>query len=700
MKLWNRLLIIGSLVLCLASIVFTFHANAQTTAATATSTPSITVSPSPTKTQTTIPSSTPYVTPTSGSLIRPFIVLQNYSSSSSILQPGQEFTIQATFFNNGSMDAHNLTITFNRGEYLSPTSNGGVHSFASLAPNQTSSVSQPMLADNSFGGRTLVNSSVTVSYMNENGTSYEQTFTLAFAAASIQATSTAAPLPTAFGRPFVSVQNYETGIGLVEPAQAFTLNFVITNSGQLPAQNVAVTFEGNDCFPIQTTGVFNVSSLPPGAQLPITQPMVVNKELGNKSIVSTIIHITYNDQSGNSYENKFTLTFPTINVTPTFTPTITPTPKIRPQLLIFAYTSDTETLRPGDQFNLELHISNLGRMNANNVYLIIGGSGESSSSTQNTPQPEEGTNNISSDLSKFAPVNSANRLFLGNIPVQKAVKIKQKFIVNVNTDAGAQTLPFSFAYTDDEGRSIVESQSITLLVYSPLKLDIALVQPIPTLVTGEPASLSIQITNIGKKSVLLGSVEFVCEDADIENTSGIIGNLDSGGFFSADVKITPKKPGIQKLTTRIHYIDDFGKPRTIKKDLALNVQAPPTPPPIDESLLNQQEQGNFWDQVLLFLRRLFGLEPAMPQELTPPPEKPLMKMDSLNNSSFSSENAIITKAAFYPTLEQNEAAPAKYTLIAGAVLLLLFGGGGSVFLIQKRQHRKKHKRRIPTEPLL
>jgi len=698
MKYWNRLLLVGSMVLCLAFINLTFHVNAQTAAATATPTPSINPSPSPTYTQTTIPSSTPFFTPTSGSVIRPFVMLQNYSSSSTILQPGQEFTIQATFLNNGTMDALNLTITFNRGEYLSPTSNGGVHSFASLAENQTISISQPMLADNSFGGRTLVNSSVTVSYMNENGTSYEQTFTLAFAAASIQPSSTAAPLPTAFGRPFVSVQNYETGIGLVEPGQAFTLNFVITNSGQLPAQNVAVTFEGNDFFPIQTTGVFNATSLPPGAHLPITQPMVVNKELGNKSIVSTIIHITYNDQSGNSYENKFTLTFPTINVTPTYTPTITPTPKIRPQLLIFAYTSDTETLRPGDQFSLELHISNLGRMNANNVYLIIGGSGESSSNTQNTPQAEEGTS-ITSDLSKFAPVNSANRLFLGNIPVQKAVKVKQKFIVNVNTDAGAHPLPFSFAYTDDEGRSIVESQSITLLVYSPLKLDIALVQPIPTLVAGEAASLSIQITNIGKKSVLLGAVEFVCEDADIENNSGIIGNLDSGGFFSADVKITPKKPGIQKLTTRIHYIDDFGKPRTIKKDLALNIQAPPTPPPIDESMFQQQEQGNFWDQVLLFLRRLFGLEPALPQELTPPPEKPLMKMDSLNNQSFVAENAT-AKAAFYPTFEQNETASAKYTIIAGAVLLLLFGGGGSVFIIQKKQHRKKRKRRIPDEPLL
>jgi hypothetical protein len=198
---------------------------------------------------------------------------------------------------------------------------------------------------------------------------------------------------------------------------------------------------------------------------------------------------------------------------------------------------------------------------------------------------------------------------------------------------------------------------------------------------------------------LLGAVEFVCEDADIENNSGIIGNLDSGGFFSADVKITPKKPGIQKLTTRIHYIDDFGKPRTIKKDLALNIQAPPTPPPIDESMLQQQEQGNFWDQVLLFLRRLFGLEPALPQELTPPPEKPLMNMDSLNNQSFAVGNAP-PKAAFYPTFEQNETASAKYTIIAGAVLLLLFGGGGSVFIIQKKQHRKKRKSRIPDEPLL
>ena len=685
MKSLTRILIISCIIGLFGGISIIASASAQSLLITSTPSPSPSITTSPIPSLTHLPSPTIVLSPTSGSIFRPLIVMQNYSSGIDIIQAGQEFNLNATFYNSGEMDAINLTVTFYRGDYLSPSKNGGVHSFPLLEDGQSINLTQPMLADNSFGGRTVVNSSVVITYMNENGASFEQNFTLTFAAASINPTLTTMPMPTSYRRPFVNVQNYETGIGLVEPAQAFTLNFAIANSGELTAQNVAITFEGNDFFPIQTTGVFNVPSLQAGAMLPISQPMLVNKDLGTKTIASTIIRINYNDQNGNNYEGKYTITFPTINVTQTPTPSITPTPKIRPQLLIFAYTSDVESLHPGDTFTLELHISNLGKMKANNVYMVIGGSGDSSSSTTNsTPLPSDTT---SIDLSKFAPVNSANRIFLGDIPVQKAMQVKQKFIVNVNTEPGAQSLPFSFAYTDDEGNAAVESQNITLLVYSPIKIDISMVNPIPTFTVNEAAPFSIQVTNMGKKSILLGAVDVLCETAVIENNSGIVGILDSGGFFSADVKITSQKAGVQKVTVRIHYIDDFSKARTFRKELAILMLPPPTPIPMDENS-QLQEQETFWDQIIKFLRGLFGLETA------PPPQEPPMQEIPIEGLGGAQPIQSPISSNIEPPNSDTAAAPAKYTIIAGALLLILLGGGGSLWVAQKKQHKQKRKRRF------
>jgi len=200
------------------------------------------------------------------------------------------------------------------------------------------------------------------------------------------------------------------------------------------------------------------------------------------------------------------------------------------------------------------------------------------------------------------------------------IKTKQKLIVNVESAAGAQPLTITFTYTDDKGSSITETQTITLLVYSPMQIDVSFSGATPALIVDEGAPLTLQVTNLGKKTVLLGSLEAKGDDMDVEAANTIIGSLDSGGFFTADVKITPKKAGALKLMVRIHYLDDFGKQRALSRSLLIKAEQPPTPIPVMEDT-SQQAGTGLWDQIVRFIKGLFGLESA-PAEGTLPSGAP------------------------------------------------------------------------------
>ncbi len=593
--------------------MFTFYVPAFAQAAvTASPTTTTTTTATPTATLTTPFNPTSPATFTPVALSRPFIIIQSYYTTPAPILPSREFELKMIISNSGESPASDLVVNLPGSGDALPVRNGGVHTIQTLNPGAVVEISQQMLANQYIG--TTASTPVQISYSDPDKVDYTQSYTLAFSGVPAVATMTAQPYSTVYGRPFVAVENYETGLGLLLPAQTFTLNFDVTNTGQLPALNLSVTFEGSDFIPVQSLGTFNIPSLPPGGSSPITQPMLVNKDYGAKSVISTVIKVNYNDDTGKIFEEKYTISFPTINTTATVTPTPTATLTARPDLLIMAYTSDVEMLRPGDLFNLDIQVINMGSVTAHSVNMILGGI--INNSTSSTPQADSST--TSGEAATFAPVNSASRKFLGDIAVNSTVLSRQKMIVNVGSQAGARPLSVSFTYTDDLGNSQTDTQTVTLLVYSQINVQIGFSGGVPApLIVDQPSPLSLQITNLGKANILLGEVSIKAGDAEIENTTGIVGPIDSGGYFTADAKITPKKAGPLKLTVKIAYQDDFGKTRYITHVLILNVKEPPTPIPAP-AVPPQTSQGGLWEQIVGFLRGLFGIENAPPQPEMPP----------------------------------------------------------------------------------
>jgi len=214
-----------------------------------------------------------------------------------------------------------------------------------------------------------------------------------------------------------------------------------------------------------------------------------------------------------------------------------------------------------------------------------------------TPQAG-GLGGAGGDVSNFAPVGNSNVILLGDVPVGGTLNPEQEFIVNVTTNPGAYPLKLSFVYTDAKGVRMVDDQVITLLVFSLPQLEFSFYQPMEGMViAGQMGSLPIQITNLSRKSVVLGNVVATSPDGEMSNNSILIGTLDPGGYFTFDPMFMPFSEGEATINFEIRYTDDFNQLRTYNSSLSVTVNPPmemPTPYPLLDENGNPvlDENGN------------------------------------------------------------------------------------------------------------
>ncbi len=351
-------------------------------------------------------------------------------------------------------------------------------------------------------------------------------------------TPTNTPLPTPtpqptntpgpFGRPQLAVKSYRTNVGEIRYGQDFNLVVRMENAGQLRAYNAQAVFTSADLVPLKTGGVAVIGEVEPGVSFDVGQQMRANASLYGKTSVIVEMTVTYYDEKGTQYSEKFTLNVPVVASNYVY---VSPTPTFatRSQLVITAYETDLQPLQPGAQFTLQLTIQNMGNANAKNVTMIVGG-GSTSSGGGGTPQPG-GVSGGSGEFSNFAPVGSSNVQSLGDIASGSTLKAQQNLIVNVSTNPGAYPLKITLSYADEKNTVINDEQVITLLVYQLPVVELSFYQPVLSLTAGMPNPLPIQITNLGKKSAVLGSMKITTNNGSVENDSALVGNIEAGGFF-------------------------------------------------------------------------------------------------------------------------------------------------------------------------
>lgn len=435
-------------------------------------------------------------------------------------------------------------------------------------------------------------------------------------------TATTAPPPTAttvpFARPQIVLAWYSMNVSAVRFGQEFDLSIRLYNGGGLKAYSVQVNFTSTDLLMLRNGGVAAMGNIDYDSSLDLTQTMTAAAPLAGRSMVSVDMNVTYYHNDGAAYVEKFILNLPVAAGSGGSGPATTPTPRgiYRSQLVITGYSSDLETLQPGDHFKLSLTVSNNGNLAAKGVTMIVGG-GSASGSSGGTPQ-SGGISAGSGEFSTFAPVGSSNVQSLGDFDPGASRGVTQQLVVNVSASPGAYPVRITFSYTDERGNSMNDEQVVTLLVYRLPQVEVSFYQPVEMLFVGQPGLLPLQLFNLGRQFITLGNLTIETDGGMIENGQALVGGLDMGGFFTLDSTFTPGMSGSVELTITIEYYDDFNQPRTITQTLTVQVEEyfepeidPNLPPDGGEPIPVTE---TFWQKLWRFILGLLGLDSSVPSQ--------------------------------------------------------------------------------------
>jgi hypothetical protein len=420
-----------------------------------------------------------------------------------------------------------------------------------------------------------------------------ESITIADAAATTTKTinvTTTVKAVTVSGRPLLTVAEYYLNSGKLAAGSDFQLAVRLKNTGSSPAYNVIVAYDGGTSFyPKNTGGISTVSGISSATSTTVTQDFVGAAELAWTEIATMKLTVSYTDSAGTAYSDVFSLTFDiAVNYSQSSSANTT-TSANQAQLVITDYMVDVDILQPGTSFNLALEVKNMGSTDAKAVTMVMGGGGSSSSSDSGTPQPG-GVSGGGGELTNFAPLDSSNLVYIGDVAAGGTATMTQKLIVNVTTEPGVYTLKFSFVYNDTKGNRIVDDQVITLLVYSLPQVESSFYMDPGFFYVGTPGVLPVQVTNLGKKTCVLGNMRVTADGEEIYNNVSLVGALDPGGYYTLDAEFTPSKEGPLDIVVTINYTDDFNQPRTLVQKISVEVQPAAEMTP-DPSLENPEGNG-------------------------------------------------------------------------------------------------------------
>jgi len=434
-------------------------------------------------------------------------------------------------------------------------------------------------------------------------------------------TATTAPLP--FTRPQFVVRTSRV-VGSVQKGENFTLKIVLENAGNATAYSSQAVFSAADLLvPTKNGGVAALGVVNADDEIDASQTFFVTASLFGQQIITVDLTVTYYDDKGTTYTDKFTLTLPVSGGVSSGVvyPTATPTGVKSSQLVITSYQASIDPLQPGEQFTITMTVQNVGNARAQRVTMIVGGG--SSGTGGGTPGPG-GVSGGSGEFSNFAPVGASNVQSLGDLGAGGAIQASQNLIVNVSTNPGAYPMKVSFSYLNDKGESVNDEQVITLLVYSLPNLDVSFYRPPDPFFVGQPGALPVQIVNLGKRLAVLGTMKIESDGGTVESGTSLVGSLDAGGYFTLDSTLTPEQSGTVTLNITIDYTDDFNKPRTLKKTLEVEVAEGFVEPPPDASgggggggEFPMPAEETVLQKIWRFILGLFGLDSSVPSNGNP-----------------------------------------------------------------------------------
>lgn len=389
------------------------------------------------------------------------------------------------------------------------------------------------------------------------------------------ATATTAAL-TGYMQPQLLVQSARTVPARLRPGEPFDLLLEIANRGDYAAARVRVAVNTPAlATPRGGSNLAVVDLLSAGQVVTVELPLALS-ESAAAGYNNLEIVLQYLDYYGREYLSNQSVGLEVGGSSD------------QPVVLLDSYRTEPETLVAGDGFLLTLELRNVGRGQASDLLLTLGGQQAGGA------QP-------------FALVGSGNVKFIPSLAPGEAATLEQRFILDGSAEPGLYSLPVSLTYSGPDGAVRTETQTLSLQATRRPQLRIGFYRPVEPGQVDVPLELPIELVNIGRELVNVSTIELSGEGVDIEEGSAFIGALDAGTSGSMDALVTPRQAGSLPLLLTVHYLDDFNHPSEITETLVVEVQAPPTPEPGDQAGPESGGPSGFWGLALRILRGLLGL---------------------------------------------------------------------------------------------
>ncbi|MDY0020415.1 MAG: hypothetical protein RBT47_10470 [Anaerolineae bacterium] len=291
--------------------------------------------------------------------------------------------------------------------------------------------------------------------------------------------STGTPKPTrtpkpektpAPGSPNLAIRNYNVTPMQVKPGSTFVVSIEVYNNGSRAAENTMAVFPGGTFIPLGETGHM-FWQIPINGTFVVSQQMQVPQSAQN-GIHEIKVNISANDWAGNHFEFPQTVSVEVIGATDG-----TKTATGKPKIIIEGVETHPAVVAPGTPFTLTLTLANRGSRTAINII-------------------------ASADDTLVVPASGGSAIATDVLPIDGTTTVQLQLLLKPNKEGGRQGLPIALEYSDYDGGSYSDKQSVGFDVDTSLanrpQLLINQYASIPEKISpGDTFTLTLQLVNVG-----------------------------------------------------------------------------------------------------------------------------------------------------------------------------------------------------------
>lgn len=551
--------------------------------------PLATTTAQPTASGTTVPGASPTASATTTAApvldARPFLVVVGYGAQPNRPAPGATFRLELHLSNEGDADARNVQLGLTSETFL-PAGQGSVLFEDKIRDGEDETMGADLVVSQTAAPGVHV-LSLDLRYEDRDGNVFTDRATVGIEVAS-----------GGTRRPLVVVAAVHMP-SRVAPGIPFTLGLDLVNNGGLEARNVLVS-PATGPLAFHGGGGSTPLAIPPSGGVRLDLRLVAASPSQPGAAAQTL-DLRYDGPDGVSYAGTHVVGL-----------VITGGAATDPLPMVVGYRAGNRLgLHPGQEFELELDIANVGVADALRTVLALGG-GVAPRASGGTAGGAGGGSSGSS-LGVFAPLETSNVRYLGRVGAGETTSLVQRMVVDGAAKPGPYVLELTFSYVDLNGQALSNTEVISLVVSRQVVLAIAALTEVTSLTAGRPEPFPVEVLNQGGSTVKVTTIEMTgSAGVRVQEGTRYVGELDSGASDALEPLVTAGEAGPAELTVSVRYLDDLNNEQVVNKVFSLIVDEAPAGTAVEGGAA-PAASGNL---LLRILKGFLGLGASPP---LPPP---------------------------------------------------------------------------------